>query len=47
MLSYFGLVPAALAGVNVEALLERAQVAEQSAASCDDASANSGLWLGV
>ena len=32
VLSYFGLVPAALAGVNIEALLHRAQVAEQNCA---------------
>ena len=47
VLSYFGLVPAALAGVNVEALLHRAQVAEQNCTSFDDSSSNSGLWLGV
>ena len=47
VLSYFGLVPAALAGVNVEALLSAAQVAEQNSASTGDAGANSGLWLGV
>ncbi len=47
VLSYFGLVPAALAGVNVEALLSAAQVAEQNSASRGDAGANSGLWLGV
>ena len=47
VLSYFGLVPAALAGVSVEALLGAAQVAEQNCASSGDTSANSGLWLGV
>jgi transaldolase/glucose-6-phosphate isomerase len=47
VLSYFGLVPAALAGVSVEALLGSAQVAEQNCASTGDTSANSGLWLGV
>ncbi len=47
VLSYFGLVPAALAGVNVEALLGRAQVAEASTTSFDDTSSNSGLWLGL
>ncbi len=47
VLSYFGLVPAALAGVSVEALLGAAQVAEQNCASTGDTSANSGLWLGV
>ncbi len=47
VLSYFGLVPAALAGVNVEALLGRAQVAEANTTSFDDTSSNSGLWLGL
>ena len=47
VLSYFGIVPAALAGVNVEALLGAAQVAEQNCASTGDKGANSGLWLGV
>ncbi|HEU0023205.1 MAG TPA: bifunctional transaldolase/phosoglucose isomerase [Thermoleophilaceae bacterium] len=47
VLSYFGLVPAALAGVNVEALLGTAQVAEQNCANTGDTSANSGLWLGI
>ena len=36
VLSYFGLVPAALMGVNVEALLHRAQVAEQNCTHFDD-----------
>jgi transaldolase/glucose-6-phosphate isomerase len=47
VLSYFGLVPAALAGVNVEAMLHRCQVAEQNCAQFGQGSANSGLWLGV
>ena len=47
VLSYFGLVPAALMGVNVEALLNRAQVAEQNCAHFDTTGNNSGLWLGV
>jgi transaldolase / glucose-6-phosphate isomerase len=46
VLSYFGLVPAACAGVNIEALLHRAQVAEQNCAQFDSAESNSGLWLG-
>jgi transaldolase/glucose-6-phosphate isomerase len=46
VLSYFGLVPAALAGVNIEALLHRCQVAEQSCAHYDSSQSNSGLWLG-
>ena len=47
VLSPFGLVPAALAGVNIEAMLHRAQVAEQNCAQLDTGSANSGLWLGA
>jgi transaldolase/glucose-6-phosphate isomerase len=47
VLSFFGLVPAALAGVSVEALLQQAQVAEQNCTSFDQSASNSGLWLGV
>jgi transaldolase/glucose-6-phosphate isomerase len=47
VLSYFGLVPAALMGVDVEALLHRSQVAEQNCSSFDGAESNSGLWLGI
>jgi transaldolase/glucose-6-phosphate isomerase len=47
VLSYFGLVPAALMGVNIEALLHRAQVAEQTCAHYDSSQSNSGLWLGA
>jgi transaldolase/glucose-6-phosphate isomerase len=47
VLSYFGLVPAALMGVNIEALLHRAQVAEQNCAHYDSSQSNSGLWLGA
>jgi transaldolase/glucose-6-phosphate isomerase len=43
-LSYFGLVPAALIGVDVRAALEAAQVA---AANCQLKDGNSGLWLGI
>jgi transaldolase / glucose-6-phosphate isomerase len=46
VLSYFGLVPAACAGVNIEALLHRAQVAEQNCQQFDSPQSNSGLWLG-
>jgi transaldolase / glucose-6-phosphate isomerase len=46
VLSYFGLVPAVCAGVNIEALLHRAQVAEQNCAQFDSPQSNSGLWLG-
>jgi transaldolase / glucose-6-phosphate isomerase len=47
VLSYFGLVPAVLAGVNVEALLHSCQVGEQNCAGCDSSESNSGLWLGA
>jgi transaldolase/glucose-6-phosphate isomerase len=47
VMSYFGLVPAALMGANVEALLHRSQVAEQNCTSYDSSSSNSGLWLGL
>jgi len=43
-LSYFGLVPAALIGVDVRAVLEAAQVA---VANCQLEEGNSGLWLGI
>jgi transaldolase/glucose-6-phosphate isomerase len=46
VLSYFGLVPAALAGVNIEGMLHQAQVAEQNCAQLDSPESNSGLWLG-
>jgi transaldolase/glucose-6-phosphate isomerase len=46
-LSHFGLVPAALAGIDIRAILERAQVAEQRCQSYEQTSANSGLWLGL
>src|SRR3954452_1044178 len=47
VLSYFGLVPAALMGVNVEHMLHRAQVAEQNCTGYNDSHSNSGLWLGI
>jgi transaldolase/glucose-6-phosphate isomerase len=47
VLSYFGLVPAVLMGVGIEALLHRCQVAEQSCAHYDSSESNSGLWLGA
>jgi transaldolase / glucose-6-phosphate isomerase len=43
-LSYFGLVPAALIGVDVRAVLETAQ---EAAANCQRKDDNSGLWLGI
>jgi transaldolase/glucose-6-phosphate isomerase len=47
VLSYFGLVPAALMGVSIEALLHRSQIAEQTCAHYDSSQSNSGLWLGA
>ncbi len=47
VLSLFGLVPAALMGVNIEALLHRCQVGEQNCAHYDSSESNSGLWLGA
>jgi transaldolase/glucose-6-phosphate isomerase len=43
-LSYFGLVPAALIGVDIRAVLETAQ---EAAANCQRKDDNSGLWLGI
>jgi len=43
-LSYFGLVPAALMGIDVKALLDHARLAEEA---CAQVPINSGLWLGV
>ncbi len=47
VLSYFGLVPAALMGVDVEELLHGCQVAEANCAHYDSSDSNSGLWLGA
>lgn len=47
VLSFFGLVPAALAGVPVEALLKTAQAGEQACSHFNAADENSGLWLGA
>ena len=43
-LSYFGLVPAVLIGVDIRAVLEAAEVA---ATNCQLKEGNSGLWLGI
>ncbi|MGI8659874.1 MAG: bifunctional transaldolase/phosoglucose isomerase [Thermoleophilaceae bacterium] len=47
VLSHFGLVPAALMGIDVELMLRSAQEAEQNCAAFDESSSNSGLWLGL
>ena len=46
-LSYFGLVPAALMGVNVSELLERAVEMAHSCADSVPAEGNPGVWLGA
>ena len=47
VLSYFGLVPAALTGVNIEELLDRADCMREGCASCVPAHDNPGAWLGA
>jgi transaldolase/glucose-6-phosphate isomerase len=46
-LSYFGLVPAALVGVDVPRLLDRALAVASGCESCVAAGDNSGAWLGA
>jgi glucose-6-phosphate isomerase len=46
-LSYFGLVPAALIGADVQALVDGARVAAENCNAFDSTSNNSGLWLGL
>ncbi|MEA2413071.1 MAG: transaldolase / glucose-6-phosphate isomerase [Thermoleophilaceae bacterium] len=45
-LSHFGMVPAALMGIDIGKLLDGALVAEQACQHYDSSSNNSGLWLG-
>jgi transaldolase/glucose-6-phosphate isomerase len=45
-LSLFGLVPAALMGIDVRAVLENAQVAMETCGESSPKDANTGLWLG-
>ena len=47
VLSYFGLVPGALMGVNVAELLERATEMASSCADSVPAETNPGVWLGA
>jgi transaldolase/glucose-6-phosphate isomerase len=47
VLSHFGMVPAALMGVDVEALLGSAQEAEAACQNFDGTASNAGLWLGA
>ncbi|HEY7339545.1 MAG TPA: transaldolase [Ktedonobacterales bacterium] len=46
-LSFFGLVPAAIIGVDVEKLLDRADTMASACSSDADARANPGVWLGT
>jgi transaldolase/glucose-6-phosphate isomerase len=46
-LSYFGLVPAVLMGIDVSALLERALYMQHACASCIPSSKNPGVMLGA
>jgi glucose-6-phosphate isomerase len=47
VLSYFGLVPAALTGIDVTTLLDRADTAREGCASCILPQENPGSWLGA
>jgi transaldolase/glucose-6-phosphate isomerase len=47
VLSYFGLVPAALAGVSVRELLKSASLGERACAAGRDGDENIGLWFGA
>ena len=46
-LSLFGLVPAALIGAPIHALLDRAKLAEEACAQLEASESNPGLWLGL
>ena len=47
VLSYFGLVPAALIGLDLAMLLDRADCMREGCASCVSAHDNPGAWLGT
>ena len=47
VLSYFGLVPAALTGLDTALLLDRADCMREGCASCVAAHENPGAWLGA
>ncbi|MFC2047895.1 glucose-6-phosphate isomerase [Chloroflexota bacterium] len=47
VLSYFGLVPAALIGIDIKALLERADCMREKCASSESVRENPGAWLGA
>ncbi|MCH7698039.1 MAG: bifunctional transaldolase/phosoglucose isomerase [Chloroflexi bacterium] len=46
-LSYFGLVPAALIGMDLDALLDSAEEMASACADCVPVAENPGLWLGA
>lgn len=46
-LSYFGVLPAALMGVDIEALLQSAERMHDASAPSEDKEENPGLWLGT
>jgi transaldolase/glucose-6-phosphate isomerase len=46
-LTYFGLVPAALMGIDLDSLLEGAGVAAEACSAGSTTEGNSGLWLGI
>lgn len=47
VLSYFGLVPAVLTGVDIITLLDRSDCMREACASCVPAHDNPGVWLGT
>lgn len=47
VLSYFGMVPAALTGIDVSLLLERAKILRESISSRVPVEENPGVWLGA
>jgi glucose-6-phosphate isomerase len=47
VLSYFGLVPAALTGIDIRLLLERATRMQESCAPCANVYENPGVWMGT
>jgi transaldolase/glucose-6-phosphate isomerase len=46
-LSYFGMVPAALLGMDIDKLLDRAETMSEACAPCVNAEDNPGVWLGT
>jgi transaldolase/glucose-6-phosphate isomerase len=47
VLSYFGLVPGAVMGIDLEELLDRAEAMAHACASCVRSEENPGAWLGA